>query len=390
MADLDLLKTIACQVIDEASDELRALSLDIHAHPELNFEEVHAHRALTDYLQGKGFAVTRGAFEMPTAFQAVAGSGSPAIAILCEYDALPEIGHACGHNLIAASGVAAGLALKTVLGQGNGTVVVLGSPAEEGGGGKVRLIERGAFERVDAAMMLHPGVLDASNPLFNALQPLEVEFHGRNAHAAAAPWDGLNALDALVLAYNAVALLRQQLRPDVRIHGVVTNGGVKPNIIPNLASALFYLRADSLQGLEEVKARIIPCFEGAATATGCRLDYRWSGVLYSDLVTNAVIAAAYVENARRVGKELDGSRPQPVAASTDMGNVSKVLPSIHPMFAIPATAANHTPGFALAAASAEAHAAMLDAAKALAMTALDLYQRPELLDEARWEFSRRM
>jgi len=221
MADLELLKTMACQVIDEASLELRNLSLGIHGKPELNFEEHHAHRLLTDFLSSKGFAVTRHAYEMPTAFQAVAGSGSPTIAVLCEYDALPGIGHACGHNLIAASGVAVGLALKAVLGDGNGTVVVLGSPAEEGGGGKIYLIERGAFKNVDAAMMLHPTPGDSAYPNVIAIQQLEIEFHGRNAHAAAFPWEGVNALDALVLSYNGISAMRQHLRPDVRVHGVI-------------------------------------------------------------------------------------------------------------------------------------------------------------------------
>lgn len=387
MADLELLKAMARQVIDEASAELRHVSLGIHGKPELNFEEHHAHRLLTDYLASKGFEVTRGAYEMQTAFQAVAGSGSPVIAVLCEYDALPEIGHACGHNLIAASGVAVGLALKAVLGQGNGTVVVLGSPAEEGGGGKIYLMERGAFKDVDAAMMLHPTPGDSAFPNVIAIQQLEVEFHGRNAHASAFPWDGVNALDALILSYNAISVMRQQFRPDVRVHGVITRGGDKPNIIPDHTSAFFYLRAKTQRGLDELKAKIVPCFEGAALATGCRLDYRWAGKPYTDLVTNVAMARAYVANAHEIGRELPLEGDASLSASTDMGNVSYAVPSIHPMFAIPTMAGNHTPGFTAAAATQEAHDSMLSAAKALAMTALDLYLKPELLDSAKREFS---
>ena len=200
--DAGAMKQRVLETIDGVSEDLRALSLDIHAHPELNYEEMHAHQVLTDYLEQQGFEVERGAFGMATAFVARAGSGAPTIAVLSEYDALPGIGHACGHNLIAISGIASGLALKEALGEGNGTILVLGSPAEEGGGGKIEMIEAGAFEGIDAALMLHPAPGDGAWVNMNAIQPLSVEFFGRNAHAAATPWQGLNALDALVHAYN--------------------------------------------------------------------------------------------------------------------------------------------------------------------------------------------
>lgn len=307
--------------------------------------------------------------------------------MLCEYDALSEIGHACGHNLIAASGVATGLVLKDALGEGNGTVVVLGSPAEEGGGGKVFLIERGAFEGVDAAMMLHPSPNDGAYPSVTAIDRLEVEYVGRNAHAAARPQDGINALDALIAAYNNVSLLRQQMSPDARVHGVIIRGGVKPSIIPDHTAAEFYIRAADDARLEALKQRVVACFEGAVIATGCRLDYRWGGRAYSNLATNTSIAEAYVENARSLGKALPArSAGGAGGPSTDMGNVSYILPSIHPMFAIPTGAGNHHPDFTAAAAKPEAHQAMLTAATALAMTAIDLYTRPELLDAARADF----
>ena len=312
MTDLAALKAAAQQAIDQVAEDLRALSLSIHSHPEVSFEEVHAHRVLTDYLEQHGFAVTRGAYELPTAFKAVAGSGVPVVAVLCEYDALPEIGHACGHNLIAAAGVAAGLALKEALGAGQGTV--------------------------------------------------------------------------LVLTYNAISALRQQMTPDARVHGVFTKAGVKPNIIPDHTAAEFYLRAADDATLPDLKRRVLACFAGAATATGCRLEYRWTGGPYRNLNSNTPLAAAYRQNALLLGKTLPPDREEMGGPSTDMGNVSHTVPSIHPMFAIPTEAGNHTPEFTRAAATPAAHAAMLVAAKALAMTALDMFYRPEVREAARQDF----
>jgi amidohydrolase len=387
--DIGRRKERACDAIEGASDDLRGISLSIHGKPELNFEEEHAHAVLTDYLEGKGFAVTRGAYGLPTAFRAEAGSGKPTVAVLCEYDALPGIGHACGHNLIAASGVAVGLALKEAVAPGEGTVVVLGSPAEEGGGGKIIMAERGAFEGVDAAMMLHPSPRESAWANLIAIEQLKVEYFGRNAHAGATPWEGINALDAMVLAYSAISAMRQQLRPTDRVHGVITEGGAKPNIIPDHTVAEYYIRAANREQLEEVKAKVRGCFEGAAAATGCRLELESAGHPYSEVVTNDVLAEAYCENMQRFEVTLPSkgdSTKTLSGASTDMGNVSYVVPSIHPVFAIPTEAANHTPGFTGAAATMEAHRAMLRAAKALAMTAIDVYFSREVLDAARVEF----
>jgi len=387
---LDSAKARAREAIQAADAELRELSLDIHAHPELNFEEHHAHALLTDYLEAKGFTVTRGACDLPTAFSAVAGSGSPTIAVLCEYDALPEIGHACGHNLIAASGVAAGLALKAALAPGEGTVLVLGTPAEEGGGGKIAMIERGAFDGVDAAMMLHPSAVDTAWANLIAIQRLEIDYYGRNAHAGAAPWMGVNALDALVMSYTAISALRQQLRPTDRVHGIFTQAGAKPNIIPDHTAAEYYVRAANIAQLRDVQARVQACFEGAATATGCTLDFRVAGYAYTEVVTNNVLAEAYCENMQQHFEVMLPTRAQSVGglagASTDMGNVTYEMPGIHPIFAIPTSAGNHTAGFTEAAATPEAHAAMLRASTALAMTALDLYHNPALLAAAKQEF----
>ncbi|MGI8925911.1 MAG: M20 family metallopeptidase [Tepidiformaceae bacterium] len=390
MPDIEAAKTAAQEAIDAVSKELRGISLSIHGKPELNFEEHHASALLAGYLEQKGFQVRSGAYEMATAFEAVAGSGSPTIAVMCEYDALPGIGHACGHNLIAISGVAAGLALKAALGEGNGTVVVLGSPAEEGGGGKVFMIERGAFEGVDAAMMLHPAPVDRVWIQAAALHTLQVEFHGKNAHAGFSPWEGVNALDAMVLAFNAISLMRQQMRPTDRVHGVITDGGVKPNIIPDHTAAEFYVRALNSRQLEDLKTKAVACFEGAAAATGCTLDRRWVGRLYEDVVTNDAMAEAYAANFAVVGGVMEPkSAASAGGGSTDMGNVSYTVPSIHPMFGIPtvAGAANHTPGFTACAATEEAHANTIRAAKALALTGIDLYLRPGLLEQAKSEFA---
>ena len=241
--DLEARKTAAKARIDDASDDLRDISLGIHSHPELNFDEHHAHRLLTDYLDRQGFHVERGAYGMDTAFKAVAGSGGPTLAVLCEYDALPGIGHACGHNLIAISGVATALALKEALGEGNGTVVVLGSPAEEGGGGKVALVRAGAFADVAAAMMVHPGSRTLSGRTSLASNRVELRFHVKAAHAAAQPDLGINALDGLIQTFNAMNAMRQQLRPDARVHGIVTSGGSAANIIPEYAAGKFSIRA---------------------------------------------------------------------------------------------------------------------------------------------------
>lgn len=393
----DATRADASAAIDAASEELREASLSIHANPERGFEEHHAHRVLTDLLDAHGFAVERGAYGVETAFRAVAGNGAPVIAVLCEYDALPEIGHACGHNLIAISGIATALGLQAVLGEGNGTVVVLGSPAEEGGGGKIALANAGAFEGVDAAMMLHPAPLGGlagdtnesmdgmAHPLMTATQGLTVDFHGRSAHAAASPWAGLNALDALVAGYSAVAMLRQHIRPDQRIHGIITLGGTASNVVPDHTQARFGIRGRDRAAVDELRERVLACFQGAAQSTGCRLEYQWSENGYDELRTNGAMADAFVANAAALGSTYR-QEPTNAYASTDMGNISHIVPSIHPMFGIPAEFANHHPGFTEAAASEEAHERTLTAAKALCYTALDLCGDADLLATVKREF----
>lgn len=392
MGRLESAKESVSGVVDGLGAELREVSLSIHGEPELNFEEHHAHALLTGCLEAKGFAVTRGAYGLPTAFRAEAGSGPVTAAVFCEYDALPGIGHACGHNLIAISGLAAGIALKEALAPGEGRVVVLGSPAEEGGGGKVLMAERGALEGVDVAMMLHPSPVEGAWANLIAREELAVDYYGRNAHAGATPWEGVNALDALVMAYNAISAMRQQMRPTDRVHGIITRGGAKPNIIPDQTSAEFYVRAKNSRDLEELGAKVRACFEGAATATGCRLELRVPTPTYAEVVTNDILAEAYCENMAAFEVMLPTKAQQAGGiggASTDMGNVSYMVPTIHPAFAIPTEAANHTAPFTAAAATEEAHRATLRAAKALAMTALDIYLGSGVLERAQREFEGR-
>ena len=396
LSDIEQARATAVAAIDAANGELRDLSLDIHSNPELAYEEVYAHDVLTGFLEARGFQVERGAYGMPTAFRAEAGSGGPTVAVLCEYDALPVIGHACGHNLIAASGVAAGLAAAEVLGEGDGTIVVIGTPAEERGGGKVDLINAGAFEEIDAAMMMHPGGESPQMPPGsvrvngkpNALHALTVRYRGKNAHAAGRPWDGLNALDALIHAYNGISLLRQQMRPSARVHGIITEGGQAPNIIPDETAAYFFVREDVVAHLEELKPRVVACFEAAALATGTELELTWQGNPYTDMQNSTPLSETFTKHAMAMGME--SVEPEMAGAgSTDMGNVTYAVPGLHPSYAVESKVGNHNAEFTEAAGSEEGHARMITASKALALTVLDLFAQPELLVEAKREFDER-
>src|SRR6478736_3156534 len=255
--DLEEAKARVCAEVDRRADTLIAASHAIHDHPEENFAEHHAHDLLTGLLEEEGLAVERHAYGLDTAFSARAGSGGPTVAVLLEYDALPGIGHACGHNIIAAAGLGAGLAAAALADELGGRVIVLGTPAEEGGGGKVFLAERGALDGVDAALMVHPSGLDLATMDAIAIQRLRVTYHGREAHAAAAPELGRNALDAAVLGYMNVAALRQHIRPDERIHGIFTEAGTAPNVVPARAAATWYVRSPTVRGLHKLKARVL-------------------------------------------------------------------------------------------------------------------------------------
>jgi amidohydrolase len=374
--------------VERLGDELESLSHRIHDHPELGYQEVKASGWLTEFLAEQGFKVERGVAGVDTAFRATIESGDgPTIAILCEYDALPAIGHACGHNVIATAGVGAGAALAAVRDKlPKGRIHVIGTPAEEGGGGKVRLIRGGVFSDVDAAMMIHGW--DRWVPHQDLLGVVRVgfEFTGKAAHASADPWEGVNALDGVIQTFNNVAMLRQQVRPDARIHGIVTSGGAAPNIIPELAAAMFYVRAASLEYLEQLQARVIACAEGAATATGCTVKTTLYDNTYEPMKRNRTLAEAFRVNMQRVGVP-ESPELKERLGSSDVGNVSQVIPTIQPYVRIaPEGTPWHSRAFAEAAVSPLAREGMLAAAKVMAMTTLDLLAEPGLLDRAKQEF----
>jgi amidohydrolase len=384
MDRIDQFKERACTTVDAQRRALTELSTRIHGCPELSFEEQRAAGWLADYLESIGFEVERQAYGLKTAFAARLGSGQPSVAVLCEYDALPGIGHACGHNIIAAAGAGAAAALAGLILETGGTVVVLGTPAEEGGGGKILMARQGAFEGMDAAMMVHPAGMDLAAMHVLAVSQIEVEYNGRAAHAAAFPHQGVNALDGLITAYNAIAQLRQHIRATERIHGIITDGGLAPNIVPERAAGVFMVRAATARRLVQLKQRVEGCFHAGAHASGARLAMRTLGEDYSDMHTNQPLGAAYSANMERLGRRLAdiSNVPAAVAGSTDMGNVSKLVPSIHPMIAVsPPTVPLHSAEFAQWANSEAGHQAVVDGAKALAMTALDVLLDPQLLAE---------
>jgi amidohydrolase len=385
--DVDAAKDRLADEVDARADLLLDASHRIHDNPELLFEERFAADLLCGILEDAGLDVERGAYGLDTAFSARAGSEGPTIAVLCEYDALPGIGHGCGHNIIATAGLGAGLAAAALADEVAGRVVVLGTPAEEGGGGKIYMGEAGAFEGVDAALMVHPADQDLLEMNVIAIATWEVEYFGEAAHAAAFPHLGRNALDAAVLGYNAVAALRQHIKGNERVHGVFTKAGDKPNIVPDHTVAEWYVRSGTIASLQPLKGRVLACLQAGADAAGCRLEYRATCPEYSDLRTNPAMADLFQVNAERVGRRPVRRPENGVVGSTDMGNVSYLVPSIHPMIKVaPSGVAIHTKDFAGWAKKAEGDQAVLDGAKAMAMTVADLWLRPDVLDAARQAF----
>jgi amidohydrolase len=390
MTDVDALKRHVAEEVDRRTALLLDASHRIHERPELGFEEHHAHDLLTSILSDAGLDVERGAFDVPTAFRATTGDGDgPTIAVLCEYDALPEIGHACGHNVIATAGLGAALAAATVADVTGGRLVVLGTPAEEGGGGKIVMARRGAFEGLDAALMVHPADADLVTMSSIAVQQLEAVYEGKAAHAAAFPWEGRNALDGAVLGYVNVAALRQHILPTERVHGVFTKGGDKPNIVPKKAATFWFVRSPTLASLERLKPRVLACLEAGALASGCTMRHEWDDHPYADVRDNQVMLAAFTTNAERVGRHLASpDAGHKVVGSTDMGNVSYLVPSIHPLIKVaPEGIPIHSPEFTQYAGGEEGDRAVVDGAKALAMTVVDLWCSDTLLERAGAEFA---
>jgi amidohydrolase len=361
--------------IREREATLLELSHRIHGHPELAFEEERAAGWLTDTLDAAGFRVERGICDLPTAFAARAGSGPLEIAICAEYDSLPDIGHACGHNVIAASAVGAAFALARVADDVGITVRLVGTPAEESGGGKILMLERGAFDGVHAAMMVHPAPHDMVEPPIIAFAEFDVHYTGKASHASAAPDRGINAADALTIAQTAIGLLRQHIHPHDRIHGIVTRGGEAPNVVPARTSGRWVVRSPTVAGLDGIRGKVIRCFEAGALATGCTMTVQDTGEPYADMIHDGAMAALYRKNAEQLGRYFPdfGRFLERLAASTDMGNVSQVIPSIHPMIGIASLpAVNHQPEFAAHCATPLADKAVLDGALAMAWTAIDV------------------
>ena len=376
-------KEAARAAVDAARGELTALSRRIHAHPELGYEEEQASGWLEETLDAAGFAVEPGVCGLPTAFRATKGSGPLHVVVCAEYDALPGIGHACGHNVIAASAVGAGIGAGSVADDAGLTVTVMGTPAEEvlRSGGKIRLLEGGAFEGAHAAMMTHPAPWDVAVWPIVAASFFEVHYEGKAAHASGFPEQGVNAADALTIAQTAIGLLRQHLRSTDRVHGIVTHGGDAFNIIPAHASADYAVRAITLGDLTDVYEKVMRCFEAGALATGARLNVIGGNRPFAHLEHDLEMAAAYQRNAEQLGRRFPapGETSPATPVSTDMGNISLTLPSIHPAIGIESLpAVNHQPEFAAACATFAADQALYDGAVAMAWTMLDMAETPTL------------
>jgi amidohydrolase len=374
-------KDTAASVIAQRLPELVALSHAVHATPELCFNETLSAAAVAGALRAGGMTVHEGVYDLPTALESHSGEGELVVAVCAEYDALPSVGHACGHNIIAASAVGAGLALAAVADQVGLQVRVLGTPAEEGGGGKVLMLDRGAFAGVHAAMMIHPWPTERLTGACLAVSHFDVHFSGKEAHASAAPWQGVNALDAMTISQVALGLLRQQLPPGDQVHGVITHGGAAPNIIPAAVTGRYMARSRTIEGLAALEPRIRACFEAGALATGCTVTYEELSPVYSHMEADADLLGAYRLNAEALGRtfEADDSDAPLPTFSTDMANISLAVPTIHPLIGIATGGAvNHQHEFAAACVTASADAAVHDGALALAWTAIDAATDPVL------------
>lgn len=389
----ELIRQRVNDLIDTNRERFVGISQEIWANPELGFEEFIAARLLTGPLEESGFAVERGVAGMETAFRATwsGEADGPTIAILCEYDALNGLGHACGHNLIGTAGMLAGWAVRQAWPGLPGRLQVIGTPAEEGGGGKIIMTDHGTFDGVDAAMMFHPST---GKSLVHrgglACQEIKVTFHGKPSHAAAGPWKGLNALDALIQTFTAIGMLRQQLKPDARIHGIITRGGDAVNVIPELTEASLLVRATEVDDLRDIQEKVRNCARAGALATGCTVEFD-EGLLYANRINNMVMARRFQRYLEDQGVVVSEPDPKAGVGSSDIGNVSRVCPTIHPYVSIGPDGVNgHTQEFCQASGSPEGYQGMIHAAKAMAMLAVDLLGEAGLLEAARSEWQEAM
>ncbi len=387
MTTISEANTKAQQAVDAVALELMRISKEIHDHPELAYKEFHAYAQLVPFVRAQGFEVTEHAYGMETAFRGEWGHGPTTIAICAEYDALPEIGHACGHNLIATAGVGAAVALVKALDPADARIVILGTPAEELWGGKIRMVDGGCFDDIDVAMMAHPGPVDLHDAPMFGVAHVDVEYRGKAVHASVFPEQGINALDAVVTAYQAVAQLRQHMRRDARIHGIIVHGGGAANIVPDYTKAIFYVRALKPWYLEELKKRVLHCFEAGALATGCEMTVDWhADGEFAPMKSNRIMAEAYRRNAESLGRTFFEMKDV-TTGSSDMGNVSQVVPSIHPTFGVGTPTLTHSAEFTAVSATEAAHENMLSVAKALAMTGVELALDPEMVRRAKADFA---
>lgn len=373
----------ATRTVDDAQDSLIALSHGVHSDAELCYEEYTSSDRVATAMAADGFDVTHGACDLDTAVVAEFGTGPLTIGICAEYDALPGVGHACGHNIIAAAGVGAALALAPLADELGLTVRLLGTPAEEGGGGKIYMMQRGAFDGLHASIMVHPAPYDAPYMPTLAVQHFTVNYAGRSAHASATPHLGINAADALTVAQVAIGLLRQHILPTDRVHGIVTDGGDAPNVVPSHAGGQWYVRAATIDGLADIKPRIHRCFEAGALATGATLTIDEPRPAYSEFRDYEPLSDLYVETAKSLGRTFpaDGS-PGHMQASTDMGNVSLAMPAIHPLIGIEAGGAvNHQPEFTAHAIKPSADRAVRDGAIGLAHAVITAATTPHLREQ---------
>jgi amidohydrolase len=392
------LKQTACDRVDALAAELLALADDIHAHPELGYQEVRTVGEVQKFLSKQRLESRTGVAELPTGLRAeLGGTGRPRVAIIAEYDALPGLGHACGHNTICTAALGAALGLREVVGDTLGSAVLFGTPAEESAvddaGGKIHFIDKGEFAEVDAAIMVHPSdsdrlTLDGSL----AARGILFEFHGKPAHAAAAPHLGINALDAVIQTFNGVNALRQHVRSSARIHGIITHGGDAPNIVPKYAACRFRVRASTLAYMEELAEKVINCARAGALATGARLEFRDFAPTYENELPNPTVAERMRANFAALGRPLAPERdPGGGMGSTDFGNVSRRIPSACAAVQIADPGIKpHTAEFEQAARTERAHKMIVDSAKAMAMTAIDLLSDPGMLDGAKRELAERL
>lgn len=371
-------KKTAEDAFDEVAPELTEINRWLYDNPEIGHQEHNSSARLVEFLGSQGFEVEYPAYGLDTAFAAKTGSSGPEVVICAEYDALPEVGHACGHNIIATAAMGAGVAIKGLADELGVRVTVLGTPAEEAFGGKVDLIKAGAFEGAAAAMMVHPATEDTLDTRVLAVFHVDIEFHGHEAHASAFPQQGINALDAAVQAYNNVSMLRQSLYAFDRVHGTITYGGKAPNVIPSLTTMSWYIRADTNQRLAELRTKVIACFEAAATATGCELKVSDMGHPYEALTHNPLLLELYQANTTALGRPMQRGSDLPIeeVGSTDMGNVSQVVPSIHPMLDLHTGGpGNHEREFAAKTITPDGIACIRDGALGMAWTIVDLAGR---------------